>query len=293
VGEFFLDIRAIDGDGNLVVIENQLERTDHSHLGQCLVYASGLAQGPVTVVWVAPRFRDDYRRALDWLNESTVPGIRFFGVEVGVVQISGEGPRAPVFDVVARPNDWQKTVASERPSGGSVISQMTARRQDFFTEVMTAVNAENPSIRVPARNNAPWLAFASGPFGYWGLAYGSDGQLRVEAYLDCEDKERNKRLFDLMQAEAGRWQAAVSAPLSWERRDDKRYSRIGAYHPWDIDDDTSNAAAKAWAVSTLAQMYGVMNAELRSRAKALRTDRQAAQDVAAALAHDQEDQSLG
>src|ERR1700712_3068445 len=105
VGEFRLDIRAEDQDGRVVVIENQLERTDHSHLGQCLVYASGLEAS--TVVWIAPRFRDDFRRALDWLNERTDVGVNFFGVEVGVVQIA-DGPRAPVFEVVARPNEWQK-----------------------------------------------------------------------------------------------------------------------------------------------------------------------------------------
>ena len=89
VGEFRLDIRAEDQDGRVVVIENQLERTDHSHLGQCLVYASGLEAS--TVVWIAPSFRDDFRRALDWLNERTDQGVNFFGVEVGVVQIGDEG----------------------------------------------------------------------------------------------------------------------------------------------------------------------------------------------------------
>ncbi len=68
VGEFRLDIEAQTPDGRVVIIENQLERTDHGHLGQLLVYASGLEAA--AVVWVAPRFRDDHRRTLDWLNES-------------------------------------------------------------------------------------------------------------------------------------------------------------------------------------------------------------------------------
>lgn len=166
VGDFRLDIRAEDQDGRVVVIENQLERTDHSHLGQCLVYASGLEAS--TVVWVAPTFRDDFRRALDWLNERTDQGVNFFGVEVGVVQI-GDGPRAPVFEVVARPNDWQKRVKSAGNTAGGGPgpgSTRNSQRQDFFADVLSAVVAQVPAIRMPARSNDSWLSFASGPFGY-------------------------------------------------------------------------------------------------------------------------------
>lgn len=94
VGEFRLDIQAQTPDGRIVIVENQLERTDHGHLGQLLVYASGLEAS--AVVWVAPRFRDDHRRTLDWLNERTDTGVDFFGVEVSVVQIGDSGPRAPM-----------------------------------------------------------------------------------------------------------------------------------------------------------------------------------------------------
>lgn len=90
VGEFRLDILATDDEDRTVIIENQLERTDHSHLGQCIVYASGLEAS--SVVWVAPVFREDFRRALDWLNERTDLGVNFFGVEVGVVEIGDGGP---------------------------------------------------------------------------------------------------------------------------------------------------------------------------------------------------------
>ena len=118
VGEFRLDILAIDDEQRNVIIENQLERTDHSHLGQCIVYASGLEAA--TVVWVAPVFRDDFRRRtrLARATERTDLGVNFFGVEVGVVEIGEGGPRAPVFEVVSRPNDWQKAVKSRTTAGG-------------------------------------------------------------------------------------------------------------------------------------------------------------------------------
>ena len=105
VGEFRLDIQARDDNNNVVVIENQLERTDHGHLGQCLVYASVLEAS--TVVWVARQFREDFRRALDWLNERTDEKARFFGVEVGLVRVDNSR-LAPEFKLIVRPNDWAK-----------------------------------------------------------------------------------------------------------------------------------------------------------------------------------------
>lgn len=289
VGDCRLDIRAEDDEGRAVVIENQLGPTDHSHLGQCLVYASGLEAS--TVVWIAPRVRDDFRRAFDWLNERTDVGVRFFAVEVGLVQIGRSGPLAPVFDVVSRPNDWAKGVkVTDAGSRPEVVSPLNGARQDFFTDVLTALHARQSSVRVPARGNGNWLSFSSGPFGTWSIGAASRTQMRVEVYLDCGDKERNKRLFDELTAEAPRWGVAAGTSLTWERLDDKRASRIAAYHPLDVDDEDSRAEAKEWAVATLDGMFGAMNSELRTRALAVRKAAQSAQDAAATAAYDAGDE---
>jgi hypothetical protein len=105
VGPFSLDILATTPDDRKVIIENQLEPSDHGHLGQCLTYAAGV--GASVVVWVLPRLHAEHRAALDWLNEHTDEGIQFFGVEVSAVRI-GDSLPAPIFAVEARPNDWQK-----------------------------------------------------------------------------------------------------------------------------------------------------------------------------------------
>lgn len=201
-----------------LVIENQLERTDHGHLGQCLVYASGLDAS--TVIWVAPTFRDDFRRAFDWLNERTDLGVNFYGVEVGIVQIGDSGPRAPVFEVVARPNNWQKTVKNAAglspTSAEGPTSALNAKRQDFFAEVLTALAARQPAVRVPARSRQNWLSFASGPFGYWAVSVIVDGRLRVEAYLDMGDTTLNKQLFDELYADRQRWERLAGGTLRWD-----------------------------------------------------------------------------
>ena len=127
----------------------------------------------------------------------------------------------------------------------------------------------HPGVRLPARGTNHWLAFASGPFGYWALV-AAQGQLRAEAYLDCGDAGRNKRLFDDMAAGSAHWEAGVGVPLSWERLDDKRACRIAAYHPLDLDDPSSRASAKEWALATLDKMFAALNTEPRNRAKAIR-----------------------
>src|SRR5262249_33441872 len=104
VGPYRADILCRDtSDDSWVLIENQLSPTDHSHLGQILTYSAGL--GAVSIVWIAERFTDEHRAALDWLNEISGENVQFFGLEIEVWRI-GESARAPKFNVVAKPNDW-------------------------------------------------------------------------------------------------------------------------------------------------------------------------------------------
>jgi hypothetical protein len=95
-----------DALGRPIVIDNRLEATDHSQLGQLIVEASGLEAA--VVIWVAPHFRDEFRRGLEWLNERTDQQVDFFGVEIGLVRIGRSLP-APVLDVVVQPRNWRKT----------------------------------------------------------------------------------------------------------------------------------------------------------------------------------------
>jgi hypothetical protein len=108
VGGFSLDLLGRDeATDSVVIVENQLEQSDHLHLGQILTYAAGT--DPATIVWIATSFREEHRAAIDWLNERTDEDTRFFGIEIDVVRI-GDSPPAPNFRLVAKPNDWGKQV---------------------------------------------------------------------------------------------------------------------------------------------------------------------------------------
>ena len=100
------NVLGADATGRPIVIENRLEATDHNQLGQMIVHASGL--DAAVVIWVAPRFHEEFRRGLDWLNDRTDQKVDFFGVEIGLVRIGRSLP-APVLDVVVQPRNWRKS----------------------------------------------------------------------------------------------------------------------------------------------------------------------------------------
>lgn len=115
VESFSADILARNPmDDSVVLIENQLEQTDHTHLGQIMTYLAGLeAQA---VVWIAPAFREPHLSTIRWLNEHTADGFSFFAVKARVVRI-GDSPYAPIFEIAAQPNDWERTIKRKAASG--------------------------------------------------------------------------------------------------------------------------------------------------------------------------------
>ena len=130
VGPYRADVFCKDtASGENVLIENQIEKTDHSHLGQILTYAAGLSA--VTIVWIARNFTDEHRAALDWLNEMTTEGIDFFGLEIELWRI-GNSPPAPKFNVVSRPNEWTK--AGGKAKGRSNLTQAKQLQLNYWTE---------------------------------------------------------------------------------------------------------------------------------------------------------------
>ncbi len=107
---FSADILArIPSDNSVVVIENQLENTDHTHLGQVLTYLAGLEAQ--TVIWIAREFQGPHLSAIRWLNSHTIDPFAFFAVKVRAVRIAdAPAPVAPLFEVLERPNDWDRRV---------------------------------------------------------------------------------------------------------------------------------------------------------------------------------------
>jgi len=266
VGPFRLDILASDAGGRPVAIENQVEAADHDHLGKLLLYAAHANAS--TAVWISSRFRDEQRQALIWLNESTLDGIRFFGVELSVVRI-GTSPPAPVFNVVVRPNNLQKAEAGAPP--GEPTEAIIARRQ-FLDNVMRKVAEAIPGFRLPSGpswQSSMW--FRGGPFGYFALSFTREHKLRLEAYIDTENRELNESLFDELYAARAAWEGELGYPLVWERLDNARACRIATYHDFWLPGNEAQADDAAdWAAGSIVSTLRVLEQPLRRRAAELR-----------------------
>ena len=145
VGPFRADILCKDvGTDSWVLVENQLERTDHTHLGQLLTYASGLEA--VTIVWIAARFTEEHRSTLDWLNKITDGSFRFFGLEVELWRI-GESPAAPKFNIISKPNNWSKSVAhAARAIDEAELSETRLKQRDYWADLHTVLDQKKGPI---------------------------------------------------------------------------------------------------------------------------------------------------
>jgi hypothetical protein len=140
-------------DGSLVLIENQLEATDHRHLGQILTCLAGLEAK--TVIWLATCFREPHLSAVKWLNDHTAEDFNFFAILLRVVRI-GESPVAPIFEVLARPNRWEKRLQATARSSLE-RSEIGAFREAFWTAYLVRFPADE-SLGVNATGaSSVWL----------------------------------------------------------------------------------------------------------------------------------------
>ena len=164
VGAYRADLICKDAfSGNAVLIENQLEKTNHSHLGQILTYSAGLSVK--TVVWIASRFTDEHRAAMDYLNEITEEGYSFFGLEVELWKIGNSAP-APKFNIVSRPNTWAKNVRESNQQHGE-LTEVKKQQLAYWTAFKEFMDACKSSVRCQNGSPQHWVNMSIGKSGFW------------------------------------------------------------------------------------------------------------------------------
>ena len=255
VGPFRADILCrVPGDDSLVLIENQLERTDHIHLGQLMTYAAGLHA--VTIVWIAARFTEEHRAALDWLNDITDESFRFFGLEIELWRIGGSDP-APRFNVVSQPNGWSKSVAKGfRNLESQALSDVRKTQLAYWTALQQHLEgADSPVSASQSPRPQSWYAFKIGRTGFW-LAAGMLRQhncVRAELYIAGEDA---KRFFRLLESDKAEIEGDFGGTLTWEALPEKRDARIAVYLK-DADPEKQEDWARQhrWLAEQLSQLH--------------------------------------
>lgn len=225
VGGYSLDLIGRDmSNGTVVIIENQLADSDHVHLGQVLTYAAGTSAS--TIVWLTTGFKDEHRQALTWLNEHTDEDTHFFGVELQVVRI-GESARAPLFKVVAEPNDWQKAV---KRSTSSTTSSREALYVIFWEKYLARAAAEHPGWMLPRASSQSWL-WMRAPIRSCGLScsFAAGGKIRHELYIDAQTAELSTSRYEALVRQKDAMETAYGRPLTWEPLPGRRACRIADY----------------------------------------------------------------
>ena len=225
VGDFKLDILCTDGDEQ-VIIENQLEKTNHTHLGQIIAYAAGV--GAKKVIWVAESFRPEHAAALQFLNDNTTDDLNFFAVEVELWKI-GDSPLAPKFEVVVKPNEWAKA-GREQARAAASTTPTKQLQQKFWLALVDHLTAKAPQIRPQKPRAQHWLNNSIGRagFGLNPIANTRDERLGIELWITCpEAKQHYANLF----AQKQDIEAKLDFDLDWQELPDAKAVRIASWYP--------------------------------------------------------------
>lgn len=228
VGDYELDIlgRVADTE-DLVVIENQLDKTDHSHFGQLLAYAGGL--NAKIVVWVAGEVRDEHRAAADGLNQNFAGRVGLYLVRPRALSINGSAP-ALDFVVEVAPSEFENELSD-------IVEQSEAPRHrmrlQFWRQYLAYLEV-NGHGWAAGRSARPvnWLEFSNGRSGVeTNVSMAKESRMRVELYFANDE---NKRQFDSLFARRSEVERRFSGEtLSWERLDHRKASRVAVYRPFD------------------------------------------------------------
>lgn len=208
VGRYSLDILAEEeGTGKKIIIENQLENTNHDHLGKIITYAAG-HDAPI-VIWVFKDIREEHRQAIDWLNENTNEEISFFAVKIEAWQIDESVP-APKFQIISKPNEWSKTI--RKSSGSKEASDTELKQLDFWANLKNY--SENKGLNIFTQTPKPrhWYNFSIGTSEAHGVlrANTKENELSCEIYIS-----KNKELYNFLNGMKGTIETEIGATLEW------------------------------------------------------------------------------
>lgn len=222
VGSYRCDLFGTDEPtGMKVIIENQLESSNHDHMGKIITYASGL--DAKFIVWIVTEAREEHRSAMEWLNNNTNKELNFFLIELHAYKI-GDSLPAPKFEVVEKPNDFIKSAKGTSGSGGSSdMNKSQAERVEFWTEFNNTIAKRGKPFNSRKASTDHWYDVSIGT----GKAYlsitlvHSNGFIGVELHIN-EDKE----LFDALYLQKDIIEKELQFSLDWQRLDNKKASRI-------------------------------------------------------------------
>ncbi len=223
-GDFSVDIVAQTPEGHTVIIENQLERTDHDHLGKLITYLSTLEAK--VAIWISPSPRPEHERAIHWLNEVAPADTSFYLVKVEAFRI-GDSPPAPLFTVIAGPSPEGRQIGARKRE----LAERHILLREFWTQLLERARKRTSLHARRKPTTDYWIETGAGMSGVKYIYVLLKDRARIELYIDTGDEAENKRLFDALFAHKDEIEAAFGEPLDWQRLDHRRASRIAYVLP--------------------------------------------------------------
>lgn len=216
-GSFSVDLLAEDEQGDLVVIENQLERSDHDHLGKLITYLTAFEAKKA--IWIVADPRPEHIRAITWLNESS--SASFYMVKLEVVRI-GESAPAPLFTLIVGPSEESRQVREVKEG----LAERHILRRRFWEGLLERAHSKTKLHANISPSKENWIGATAGvpglAYNYIALEHG----WRAELWISSPDAQKNKAIFDALSAQKEAIERAFGEPLKWQRLDDKKSSRI-------------------------------------------------------------------
>ena len=219
VGAYRCDLVGVDETtGDKVIIENQLEASDHDHLGKIITYASGL--DAKVVVWIVKEAREEHRSAIEWLNNNTSEKLNFFLIEVHAYRI-GDSLCAPKFEIVEKPNGFIKNAKTQ--SGTGEYSKSQSERIEFWSRFNEILTERGKPFNARKATTDNWYDVAIGTCG----VHVSLTLVNRDKFVGCElHISDDKELFDKLFSQKTEIEEKLGFEPEWQRLEGKKASRI-------------------------------------------------------------------
>lgn len=240
VGGYSVDLYAeVVGTEDKVIIENQLEDTNHDHLGKIITYASG--KNAKYIIWIVKRARDEHRQAIEWLNAHTDDDVNFFLLEIELWRI-GDSLPAPKFNVAALPNDWAR---EERRSTSEITERgkMCMAFWEAFNNFATQRSDFTRQFKLRSSHPHHWYDLSIGIGG----VFISMNTLFNKGTIDCGLYIRDdKDLFERLKAHSEEIQNILGEDAEW--REARKACRIIVSKPLNASDEAKWPEAFEWFI---------------------------------------------
>ena len=237
VGDFSVDLYATEeGTGRRIIIENQLEETNHDHLGKIITYASG--KDAEVIIWIVKRARDEHKQAIEWLNQHTDDKFEFFLIEIELWKINDSEP-APKFNIVERPNNWAK--AMKKTVGHSETETLRlAFWENFNNEALKHSSfMKDFKLRKPQAQHWYDLGMGSSAYHLSMTLNTKSSSLTAGLYVN-EDKDIITKLMANEEQVAKMLGLSDPKEIEWRLDENKKASRFLVLHPMEDMNDRNN-----------------------------------------------------